>query len=162
MIELLKGREFQLWEYRVSHGTLLIRSPRKEDEYENIDIMFWSVVYMEVRRDFGEITIETPNQEELNSLNKLEFLQEYQKYIEGDFADKVTILVSGGNRYCVVAHHRKIKSNACDILDYPFDVGISHHEAQNVHLKNIIAEMVSEIALYKEIIKKEKAERGTR
>ena len=33
------GRTFQLWEYRVSHGSLLIRSPKGEDVAMNIDII---------------------------------------------------------------------------------------------------------------------------
>lgn len=39
------SRRFQLWEYRVSHGSLLIRSPRCPQERTNIDVIFDGAKY---------------------------------------------------------------------------------------------------------------------
>jgi hypothetical protein len=39
-------RRFQLWEYRVSHGSLLIRSPKGPDAEMNIDLVFSGVEFV--------------------------------------------------------------------------------------------------------------------
>jgi len=36
-------RDFKLWDYRVSHGQLLLRSPMSPDHHTNVDIQFFGV-----------------------------------------------------------------------------------------------------------------------
>jgi hypothetical protein len=40
------SRRFQLWEYRVSHGSLLVRSPKGPDATTNVDLVFDGVEYI--------------------------------------------------------------------------------------------------------------------
>lgn len=77
MFELTKGREFQLWEYRVSHGSLLIRSPARPASagrpgFEtNVDIICTAVAYLAAPRVLGEITICEGTQPELEGIEEI-------------------------------------------------------------------------------------------
>ncbi|MDQ0873890.1 hypothetical protein QFZ77_002549 [Paenibacillus sp. V4I3] len=61
-----EGRKFQLWHYKVSHGELLIRSPKNDKNYKNIDIMFFDVKYIEVPRFLPNIKIEEVNEDDIS------------------------------------------------------------------------------------------------
>ncbi len=113
MNELLKGRNFQLWEYKVSHGALLIRSPKKGDMKQNIDIKFYGVEYVSAPRHLNEISIEPPNDEDLESIEKV--------LGEKIPREKVSIIVSGENRYSIVSSAQMINSNELGIFDSPFE-----------------------------------------
>ncbi len=113
MIELLNDRKFQLWEYRVSHGSLLIRSPKKGDQRFNVDIKFFGVEYVAVPRHLKEIV-------------KLEVNEEEAKYVEHLLGkpvkkDYVFILESSTGRHVIVAAKMKVEENELDIFDSPFD-----------------------------------------
>jgi hypothetical protein len=43
---LKSDRYFQLWEYQVSHGMLLLRSPRSPEHQTNLDVLFHGVEYV--------------------------------------------------------------------------------------------------------------------
>lgn len=58
---LLVGRSFQLWEYRVSHGELLIRSPADDTHDRNVDILFTGVRLIMAPRRLREIQIVPPS-----------------------------------------------------------------------------------------------------
>ena len=45
-------RHFQLWDYRVSHRQLLIRSPQSPGISTNIDLVFWAVEMLSVPSSF--------------------------------------------------------------------------------------------------------------
>jgi hypothetical protein len=66
------GREFQLWEYRVSHGTLLIRSPANEAMglQSTVDILCNAVAYLAMPRHIGRVSIEDPNEREVVELRR--------------------------------------------------------------------------------------------
>ena len=51
------GREFQMWDYSVSHSRLLIRSPRNReyDVVDNVDIIFVSIQEMSIKPFIGKI-----------------------------------------------------------------------------------------------------------
>ena len=68
MPELTKGRQFQLWEYQVSHGFLLIRSPAGPDAAKSIDIIFVGVEYLAAPRHLGEIAVSDATVDEVHRL----------------------------------------------------------------------------------------------
>lgn len=68
MSELTKGRAFQLWEYHVSHGWLLIRSPAGPGIENSIDIVCVGVEYVAAPRHLGEITVVEPTAEDIEKL----------------------------------------------------------------------------------------------
>jgi hypothetical protein len=47
-------RAFQLWEYKVSHGSLLIRSPKGPEISTNIDLVCVGVEYPAAPRHIGD------------------------------------------------------------------------------------------------------------
>lgn len=65
-MDLRAGQDFQLWEYRVSHGLMLIRSPSTPERECNIDIVFADVTFLQISRfmhnlSFGFAPKKTPN-----------------------------------------------------------------------------------------------------
>jgi hypothetical protein len=55
----ITGRHFQLWDYSPSHSRLLIRSPRRNENDYNLDIIFFGVDHMDIDDVLGEISIHT-------------------------------------------------------------------------------------------------------
>ena len=52
-----QNRDFQLWEYKVSHGQLLIRSPKDELHSKNLDLIFRGVQFISSPRHFRGIVL---------------------------------------------------------------------------------------------------------
>jgi len=65
MKDLTKNREFNVWEYHVSHGSLLLRSPKRENVDTNIDIVFTGVEYICGPSILGVIDFSSPTETEL-------------------------------------------------------------------------------------------------
>jgi len=107
------GRTFQLWEYHVSHGSLLIRSPRSLDEAANIDIICSGVRYLSTPGIIYNLEITEPTLEEFQYLQTVIRNPVPMSYIH--------VLVSNGNRFLVVAAGFIIEENTSDIFDSPFD-----------------------------------------
>ncbi len=112
MIELLDDRSFQLWEYRVSHGSLLIRSPKKGDQRFNIDIKYFGVEYLAVPRHLKEIVESKATKEEVNCVEQILGTPVNE--------DNVFVLESPTGRHLVVAAKMKIEESKLDIFDSPF------------------------------------------
>lgn len=113
MIELPKDRSFQLWEYRVSHGSLLIRSPKKDGQRFNVDLKFFGVEYISVPRHLREIALSSATNEEMQYLERL-----LAKPIE---KEKIFVFQSPAARYIVVAAGMKVDENELDIFESPFE-----------------------------------------
>lgn len=54
---MLSGRRFQFWDYHVSHGKLLLRSPADGVFSCNCDIVFFGVSHLILARHLGELSI---------------------------------------------------------------------------------------------------------
>jgi len=111
MKKLLGNRKFQLWEYSVSHGKLLIRSPKNEQEIKNIDIKFIGVDYISLPRHLREICLVEPTDDEVlrfeNILNKPLLKR------------NIHIIESADTRHVVIAAGMKIEENLLDIFESP-------------------------------------------
>ncbi len=110
-MSLDSSRRFQLWEYRVSHGALLIRSPKGPQEDTNIDVVFDGVEYIDCPRMLRGLLLMEGSAEEMREL-------------EGAFgeiraADRLIVLVSGGVRHYVVASSCRVDENDWDIFESP-------------------------------------------
>ena len=66
---LLQGREFQFWEYFVSHGMLLIRSPNTPTVSGIVDIIFGDVDYVSLPRFLLEIEFGNATPDEIKHLS---------------------------------------------------------------------------------------------
>lgn len=112
MSELTKGRQFQLWEYHVSHGSLLIRSPAQPGDATSIDIVFVGVEYLAAPRHLGELAVSEATADELQTLEKV-----LQKKLE---SSHVWALASSLGRFLIVAVAIRIQEHTGDIFDSPF------------------------------------------
>jgi hypothetical protein len=112
MSELTKGREFQLWEYRVSHGSLLIRSPAGPGFETSIDIICVGVEYLAAPRHLGEITVSEATGAEI----------ERSEEILGKklLPSRVWALQGSRQRSLVVAAALKVREHHGDIFNSPF------------------------------------------
>ena len=112
MSALLNGRQFQLWEYRVSHGSLLIRSPAGPETNTSIDIVCVGVEYIAAPRHLGEVRLSEVTQLELKHLSiilRKELTQSHVWVLEGSWG-----------RCLLVAASIKIQEHRGDIFDSPF------------------------------------------
>ncbi len=108
-----RGREFQFWQYRVSHGELLVRSPKDAAHPRNIDLMFVGGQYVELPRHLPDLEVDEPT--EADVARAVERLQE-------PFAhETVIVLESQGRRYLVVAAAVNVAESDMDIFDSPFE-----------------------------------------
>jgi hypothetical protein len=111
MSAFTRGRQFQLWEYRVSHGSLLIRSPAGPGRETSVDIICTGLEYLAAPRHLGEITVSEATQIELDRL---------QKILGSRFSPPLESL---GERFLIVAASLKVQEHLGDIFESPFDYG---------------------------------------
>lgn len=107
-----QGRDFQLWSYSVSHGHLLIRSPKDEQNPLNLDLMFAGLEYLDAPRCLPGLQLgESTPEEVVRAQDRL-----------GRQVDKkhMFILVSNGRRFLAVAAALKVIESAMDIFESPF------------------------------------------
>src|SRR5262249_23225407 len=105
-------RAFQLWEYKVSHGSLLIRSPKGPGIHLNIDLICVGVEYLAAPRHMRGLDLQEPTAEEIEDLSRL-LHREVQ-------LSSIRVIVSEHRRFPVVAASFRISENDGDIFDSPF------------------------------------------
>ncbi|HUY45680.1 MAG TPA: hypothetical protein VMV92_08140 [Streptosporangiaceae bacterium] len=105
-------RRFQLWEYRVSHGSLLIRSPKGPDAGTNIDLEFSGVEYVACPRLMRGLELAQASSGDLRRVR--------DAGVALEDPDKVFVLLSGEGRHLVVASSCLVSENTGDIFDSPF------------------------------------------
>lgn len=105
-------RRFQLWEYRVSHGSLLIRSPKGPDTSTNVDLAFSGVEYVACPRLMRGLELAQTGSADLRRVREAGVVLEDP--------DKVFVLLSGRKRHIVVASSCLVSENTGDIFDSPF------------------------------------------
>jgi hypothetical protein len=117
-------RRFQVWEYQVSHGQLLLRSPSPTvggDDLPptNLDLIFVGVVYMNVPSSLQGIAIEPATDAEHAHIDELLGRSVTREWVR--------ILVSGGRRFIVVAAGWSASENDWDIFESPFEFRSNFH-----------------------------------
>lgn len=104
-----RDRTFRIWEYTVSHRSLLLRSEQKYpdvDGYQeslafNIDIEFGSVAYIDLPERIESLELRTVTRD----------LPDKLKWVNKEPDLNVFELISGNNKYYVVAHSYLIGRN---------------------------------------------------
>lgn len=104
-------REFQFWDYCVTHNQLLIRSPRFNGKYEfNIDIVFMGVLAIHsISGFFGLTLLELIEEEKFAALSTFFFGDEV----------RVFALQSGSSHSLVYAQHVNITESFSDFSVTP-------------------------------------------
>jgi len=100
---------FRLWEFNVSHNQLLLRSPKKKFQPQNVDIAFVGVGYLEIPTQLDGITICQPSADEIDKIG-----ERLGKQVA---SDEIHVLSSGGKRYLIVANAKKVWNNDLDIFE---------------------------------------------
>jgi hypothetical protein len=111
--KLATARVFQIWEYRVSHGSLLIRSPKGSDGSSNIDIVCVGVEYIASPTLLRGVEILKPSTDEMDALEKT--------LGTSLAAASVHVIASSGQRYLIVAAGVRVEHHERDIFESPFE-----------------------------------------
>lgn len=106
-------RDFQLWEFTVSHGSLLIRSPRNSQHDFNIDLIFVGVELIALPRLMRGLSLSEGTPEDVARME--------QTLGSKFFEDRVFVFTSEGRRHHLVAANCRIDQNQAEIFDSPFD-----------------------------------------
>ena len=114
MSALMEGRRFQLWEYHVSHGSILIRSPAAPEVKTSVDIICMGLEYIAAPRHLGEITICQPAPTELEQLENM-----LKKKLS---PSHVWALQGSTGRFLIVAASLHIREHHGDIFESPFSI----------------------------------------
>ncbi|SRR5258708_1679220 len=121
------SRSFQVWEYQVSHGHLLIRSPQSPGTFDepkqatNVDLHFWGVDYSELPRILRGIEIAPPIEQDVERIGAI-----LRKRIS---PVNIVVLRSGDQRFFVVADSFEITENEWDLFESPIEFR-SHFRAK--------------------------------
>ena len=107
-----ENRSFQFWQYRVSHGELLVRSPRGGTNTHNVDLRFVGVDYVDVARTMLGLHIEDPTAEDHERAE--------ERLAKKLSLASVFVLVSQGRRFLIVAARMSVNENELDIFESPF------------------------------------------
>ncbi len=100
-------RRFQIWEYRVSHGSLLVRSPKGPRNPTNVDLVFVGVEYLALPRLLRGVMLVNGTEVDRATVSEL--------FGPVDDPDQVFILISQSSRFPVVAV-------ACQAREHDFDI----------------------------------------
>lgn len=97
-------RIFQLWEWRVSHGSVLIRSPMDSLNSRNKDLVMIALSYYSAPLVFKNLSLESPTEGEVKNVERAlgEPVASHSK---------VMILASEGRRFPVVAADFQLEEN---------------------------------------------------
>ncbi len=106
-------RAFQVWEFRVGHGSLLIRSPQSVENPTNVDLIFSGVEYLAAPRFLKGLEVVSPDAGEVIQAQEI-----LGKQLP---ASSVYVLASAGRRFLIVAAALKTEEREGDIFDSPFD-----------------------------------------
>ena len=71
IIAFFPDRIFQIWEYQVTHASMLIRSPKRKDDLENIDLIFSGVDYLNTSSIFRGLRVSRVDKERLSAIDNV-------------------------------------------------------------------------------------------
>jgi hypothetical protein len=102
-------RDFQLWDYNVSHRQMLVRSPAAPGVAGNVDIVFWAVDYIGIPAKLDGLEFMAPSAEELATAERL--------LGRPPDASTIYVLSSAGRRFLVIAAGYRVLRNDLDIFE---------------------------------------------
>jgi hypothetical protein len=112
--EFSSPRSFQLWDYRVSHAQLLIRSPKgawgSADQAQNLDLMFLGVAHMDCAATLRGVSVVQASTHELGALASRAGIQTWPSY-------RLFRLESENHRHHIVASSLTILRTTSEIME---------------------------------------------
>jgi len=112
-------RRFQVWDYQVSHGQLLIRSPQcpatnlEPEQKTNIDLIFWGVKYLSL-----PAVLNAPRIVAATDLEVVTFSKVVGQTLS---ADSLHVLYAQEQRHIVIADKLLVYENDWDIFESPLE-----------------------------------------
>ena len=97
----------------MSHGSLLIRSPKNETHNTNIDLLLTGVEYISIPRTMKKIQISEPT-----IIEQLEIEKILGKKIN---IASIFVISSSNSKFLIVASSMRFDENELDIFESPFD-----------------------------------------
>ena len=120
------NRKFKLWDCRVSHNQVLIRSPSTPDISTNVDLVFWGVEFVSLPTSFDGLEIDRGESTKQAG-------SEFSPSANGE----VFLIDTGGKKFAVVAAGCKVLENALNIFESSLE-GFSATD-QNRDLGEVLA-----------------------
>jgi len=103
------NRTFKLWEYRVSHDQLLLRSPKTEEMPTNIDIAFVGVKYLDLPTQLANL--------ELVATEDADLARAKEALATIERESEVFVIQAATRRHIVVAVAMHTFENSLDIFE---------------------------------------------
>jgi hypothetical protein len=102
-------RNFRLWDFKVSHDQLLLRSPKNAENPKNLDVAFVGVEYIELPTKLKELTVGEAGDDDFRRADL-----GVGKAVP---RNQVFVIESGGRRYVVVAAAMKVSETDLDLFE---------------------------------------------
>ncbi len=110
---LQSDRAFQIWTYSVSHGQLLVRSPKSKKYPTNVDVSFFGVKLIDLSTGFIGLTIEDASPEEITAAQ--------HRLREPSWIGRVYRLTSESRKFFVAAVDIQVSENSLDFRETELD-----------------------------------------
>ena len=105
---IISDRRFQIWEYKVSHQQLLIRSPKSKEHATNLDLIFVGVDYLALPKSMDGISVVPPDEAE----------QRFASTFNSEsYSPQIIILETRGKRHMVIAAKYRVFENDLDLFE---------------------------------------------
>lgn len=101
-------RLFRLWEFRVSHSELLLRSPKGRGGDRNLDVKFEGVDYLEMPTKLNELEVSNGSAEDV--------LHAEKRLGRPVPPAQVFCIGSRGERFLIVAGYYRTQENDLDLF----------------------------------------------
>jgi hypothetical protein len=109
MRRIQSDRAFRLWDYRVSHDQLLLRSPKSETQPRNHDVIFAGVEYLELPTQLSGLA--------LRPANSTEVAEARRRRGKPVPADRVFAITADGDCYLIIAATVREEENELDLFE---------------------------------------------
>lgn len=101
----ISDRHFTVFDFIISHGQLLLRAGKGEDNSKNIDIIFWGVRYIQLPTSLSGIAIKIVND------HKRRIAYDFVNAILGNDTNHLFEIESINEEFYVIASHFEVYKN---------------------------------------------------
>lgn len=103
------ARDFRMWDFRVSHDQLLLRSPKTADNPRNLDVAFVGVEFVGLPTMLERLAIDDAQEADFRRADAALGVAVPRH--------RVFVIESGARRYIVVAAAMKVFENDLDLFE---------------------------------------------
>lgn len=113
MVLFSSDRGFRWWLYTASHSQFLLRSPRHDEDNENVDVVFLAVFYADMPILLRGLTVDEPTNAEIEMLTN-------KTGIAPDEHHSYFAIETQGKRFFVGAYSMRTSTNKLEHHDPGF------------------------------------------